>query len=266
MRRPYLEHHVSPVSLPEIRRIEAIRPWFWLAEAWRDFSEAPAVSMIYGLAVTLLFDLITLGFGLRGDYHWVVGIMAGFVLVAPVLAVGLYEISRRLEGELEIGLRDTVHGWRHNRSSVLTMGAVLVLLLMSWFMVSMQLAAVLVQKAGLVSAMFASGSDLPTFLFSITWPMVVAFVATGLVTAVVTFLLSALSVPMLMDHDDMDVVSAMVTSVRAVLVNWRPMALWAAIVVGFTAISVIPLYLGLIATFPLLAYATWHGYREIIGD
>lgn len=266
MRRPYLEHHISPVSLPEIHRIEVIRPWFWLARAWQDFSDAPAVSMAYGLAVTLVFEVITLLFGARGAYQWVIGIMAGFVLVAPVLAVGLYEISRRLEGELEVRLRDTFHGWRHNSGSLLALGVVLVLLLLSWFMVSLQLVAVLVQKAGMVSAVFVTGNGLASFLFAVTWPMVVAFVATGLVAAVAAFLLGALSVPMLMDHDDMDVISAMATSVRAVLINWRPMLLWAAIIVGFTAISVIPLYLGLIATFPLLAYATWHGYREIIGD
>jgi len=266
MRRPYLEHHVSPASLPEIHRIEVIRPWYWLAQAWLDFSDAPAVSMAYGLAVTLVFEVITLLLGERGAYQWVIGIMAGFVLVAPVLAVGLYEISRRLEGELEVGLRDTVHGWRHNSGSTLAVGVVLVLLLMSWFMVSLQVVAVLVQKAGAVSAVFANGGDLATFLFSISWPMAVAFAATGLVAAVVAFLLSALSVPMLVDHDDMDVISAMVTSVRAVVLNWRPMLLWAAIIVGFTAISVAPFYLGLIGTFPLLAYATWHGYREIIGD
>ena len=266
MRRPYLEHHVSPRSLPEILHVAGDRPWFWLAAGWHDFAAAPAVSMLYGLIVALLFHTISMLFTSLGLYYLAVGLLAGFVLVGPVLAVGLYEISQRLEGELTVSLYDTLHGWRRNSVSVLGLGVLLVLLMLSWFMLSMELAALLVGNADTMGRAFGSLPDLASFIATISWPLIIAFAVTAAVTAVAVFMMTVVSVPLLMDRPDMDVITAVVTSVRVCLRGWRVMSLWAGIIVAFTTISVLPLYLGLIVTFPLLAYASWHAYRELLGD
>ena len=266
MRRPYLVHHVSPQSLPEILAVKGDRPWFWLAAAWRDFTQAPAISMVYGLLVTLVFQLVTLLLGSIQLYYLAVGVMAGFVLLAPVLAVGLYEIARRREGELPVALIDTWVGWHRNAVSTLGLGVLLVLLMLSWFMLSMDFTALLIGNADVLAVAFGGAQDLPTFIGSITWPMIVAFGVSGAVAAVVVFVLTAVSVPLLMDRPDMDVITAVVTSVRVCIRNRHVMALWAVLIVVFTTVSVLPLYLGLVVTFPLLAYASWHGYRELLGD
>src|SRR5512145_636597 len=114
MRRPYLEHYVHPISMPEIRTIDIDRPWFWLTEGWRDFVAAPGLSMAYGLLAAAAFGIISLLFGSQGSWHWAIALMPGFLIVGPLLAVGLYEISRRREGNLRSSFRDSLHGWGRN--------------------------------------------------------------------------------------------------------------------------------------------------------
>jgi uncharacterized membrane protein len=266
MRRPYLEHYVSPVSMPEIRTVDPMRPWFWLSEGWRDFVAAPGLSLGYGLLAALAFALISLLLGSAGSWHWAIALMPGFLFLGPVLAVGLYEISRRREGELDSTLADTVHGWRRNIMTSLSLGIIMVLLMLAWFIASMQLTALFVANAGVMAMVFGSGADLAGFLSSITWPMVAAVTISGVAALAVAFVLTVVSVPLAVDHEDVDVITALMVSVQACVRNGRTMLLWAALVTVFAGIGILPLYLGLIITFPLLGYATWHAYRDIVGQ
>lgn len=266
MRRPYLEHYVSPIAMPEIRRVDVTRPWFWLAEGWRDFIAAPGLSMAYGLAATLAFALVSLLLGSVGSWHWAIALMPGFLFLGPVLAVGLYEIARRREGELDSTLNDSMHGWSRNRLTTYSLGIIMVLLMLAWFLTSMQLTALFVANAGVMAQVFGGGQDLATFLTSITWPMLAAVSLSGAAALAIAFLLTAVSVPLAVDHEDIDVITAMMVSVKAVMQNAPAMLLWAALIVIFAGIGILPLYLGLIVTFPLLGYATWHAYRDLIGQ
>ncbi len=266
MRRPYLEHYVSPISMPEIRTVDMTRPWFWLAEGWRDFVAAPGLSMTYGLAATLAFALVSLLLGSVGSWHWAIALMPGFLFLGPVLAVGLYEVARRREGELGSTLDDTMHGWRRNALTTYSLGIIMVLLMLAWFVTSMQLTALFVANTGVMAAVFGGAPDLAAFLTSITWPMIAAVSLSGAVALIIAFVFTAVSVPLAVDHEDIDVITAIMVSVRACVRNWRPMLLWAGLIVLFAGIGILPLYLGLIVTFPLLGYATWHAYRDIVGQ
>lgn len=266
MRRPYLEHYVSPVSMPEIRTVDMTRPWFWLAEGWRDFVAAPGLSMAYGLLATLAFALVALLLGSAGSWHWAIALMPGFLFLGPVLAVGLYEIARRREGELDSTLNDSMHGWGRNRKTTYSLGVIMVLLMLAWFSISMQLTALFVANTGVMLQVFGGAPDLATFLTSITWPMVAAVSISGAVALAIVFLLTAVSVPLAVDHEDIDVITAVMVSVQACVRNGRAMLLWAALIAVFAGIGILPLFLGLIITFPLLGYATWHAYRDIVGQ
>lgn len=266
MRRPYLEHYVSPVSMPEIRTVDMTRPWFWLAEGWRDFVAAPALSMTYGLLATLAFALVSLLLGSVGSWHWAIALMPGFLFLGPVLAVGLYEIARRREGELNSTLDDTMHGWRRNMLTTYSLGIIMVLLMLAWFVTSMQLTALFVANASVMAQVFGGAPDLATFLTSITWPMIAAVSISGAVALIIAFVLTAVSVPLAVDHEDIDVITAMMVSVKAVAKNGPVMVLWAGLITVFAGIGILPLFLGLIVTFPLLGYATWHAYRDIVGQ
>lgn len=257
MRRPYLEHYVSPGSMPEIRTVDITRPWFWLSEGWRDLIASPGLSLSYGLFATLAFALIWLLLSSVGSWHWAIALMPGFLFIGPVLAVGLYEIARRREGELDSTLRDSARGWRRNVFTTLDLGIIMVLMMLMWFITSWQLTAVFVSNASVMTTVFGDGQ---------TWPMLAALSISGVVLLAITFVLTAVSVPLAVDHEDVDVITAMMVSMKAVIKNWQTMLLWAALVVIFAGIGILPLFLGLIITFPLLGYATWHAYRDIVGQ
>jgi uncharacterized membrane protein len=257
-------HHVSPLSLPAIRHVESDRPWLWLAAGWNDFTRTPAASMGYGVLVTAMMLLVFYLLQSIRSFHLAVGLMAGFVFLGPVLAVGLYELSRRMDHGKPAQLVDSWHGWRRNTGSVLALGVILVLLMMVWFMLSMQLMALLYQMTGEISAVFGMAGSWQEFAFSLRWPAVIAFTSIGVIAVAVAYLLAVMAVPMLTEHEDMDVITAMVVSVNTVRRNPAAMILWAALIALFTGVAVMPVFLGLIVVFPLLAFASWHAYRDVI--
>lgn len=265
MRRPYLEHYVHPISMPEIRTINIDRPWFWLTEGWRDFVAAPGLSLTYGLFAAAAFAVLSLLFSSQGSWHWAIALMPGFLIIGPLLAVGLYEISRRREGDLRSTFRDSLRGWSRNTFTTVSLGIIMMLLMLVWFFTSFQLTALFVANTGVMASVFGGTMELSTFLTSVTWPMVTAVIISGVATLAVAFLLTAVSMPLAADHEDVDVITAVVISVRTVLHNWRPMLLWAGLILIFAGVGILPFYLGLIITFPLLGYATWHAYRDILG-
>ncbi|MCW8957878.1 MAG: DUF2189 domain-containing protein [Gammaproteobacteria bacterium] len=257
-------HHVSPTSLPAICRVDSDRPWLWLAAGWDDFTRTAGVSMIYGFVVSAIMVLAFALLQSINSYHLALALMAGFVFLGPVLAVGLYELSRRIEHRKIASLPDTWRGWGRNSGAVLTVGVVLMLLMLAWLMLSMQLAAVLYGVSGELGQVFGTAETWQSFAFSIQWPLLAAFALVGAVAVVVAFLLTVVAVPMLTDKEDMDAITAMVCSVRAVRRNPGTMALWAGLIALFSAVAVAPLFLGLIVVFPLLAYASWHAYQDLI--
>jgi uncharacterized membrane protein len=68
---------------------------------------------------------------------------------------------------------------------------------------------------------------------------------------------------MIMDRD-VDGFTAIRTSVKAVVENWKPMTLWAALIVLFIALGLMSFYIGLFIAMPLIGHATWHAYRDIV--
>lgn len=257
-------HHVSPASLPTIRQVSGDRPWAWLAAGWNDFTRTPGVSMAYGFLVSAVMILAFVFLQSIHSYPLALGLMAGFVFIGPLLAVGLYELSRRMEHNKPATLPDTKAGWKRNSGSVLAVGVIMVLMMLAWFMLSIQMTAVVYGISGEMGMIFGSTSSWQSFALSIQWPVVVAFGLIGAIAVAVTYVLTVASVPMLTDEEDMDVITAMVTSAQVVKKNPAAMILWAALIALFTGVAVVPMFLGLIVVFPLLAYASWHAYRDLI--
>lgn len=257
-------HHVSPTSLPAIHQVSTDQPWRWLAAGWSDFIKAPGISLAYGSLITLVmlsvFSILQTG----SFFAPALALMAGFVFIGPVLAVGLYEISRKLEQRQPVHFSDSWRGWRRNSLSVLGFGVVMLLMLLTWFMLSAQTTAVVYGITGDVGPIIGSAADWQSFALSITWPMVVAFGLIGFIAVAVTFVMAVASVPMLTDREDMDMISAIVASAHAVRKNPAALTLWAGLIAVFTGVAVAPLFLGLIVVFPLLAYASWHAYQDLI--
>jgi uncharacterized membrane protein len=247
-------------TAPQIRRVTLERPWTWLAAGWRDIWRAPGVSLTYGAFFTAISMALTGGLYATGLEYLLPPLAAGFMLVAPMLAVGLYETSRRLEAGEPVTLGAALFAVTRSPTQLPFLGVFLALALLFWMRV-----------ASLLFALFFGTTNfpplseiLPTLFF--TWEglgLLIVGSAFGAVLASAVFAISVVSVPLLMVRD-VDAVTAMIVSVRAVRANFAVLILWAWLIVVLTGFGLIPAYLGLIVTFPLVGHATWHAYRDLI--
>ena len=244
---------------PRVRRVPVDRPWAWLAAGWRDLRAAGNVSLAYGGAVVAASAILLLGLLAAGHIALALPLAAGFLLVAPVLAAGLYETSRRVAAGQPPTLRAAAGAFRANASQIGLMGLVLLLIHLAWVRIAILLFTLFVGDSGadwnrLVGDVLLSSRGLPL--------LVVGSVIGGIL-AVVTFVFSAVSIPMLLDRD-VNVFTAIATSVAAVRANPWTMALWAAIIVACTAFGLATLTLGLAVVLPILGHASWHAYRDLV--
>lgn len=244
---------------PKVRLIGLDRPWAWLAAGWRDLLAAPGVSLVYGAIFSGAGFLMTVGAWLAGLSYLTLPLLAGFMLVAPILAVGLYEVSRRLETGQPTTLEVAVTAWRANRTQVALLGVLLMLFLLAWIRIATLLFALFFSKSppsldDLLVQIVASADGLP-FL------VVGTLIGAGL--AALVFAISAVSVPMLLDQPT-NVFAAVATSFVAVRHNLRPMGLWAILIVIFTGLGLATFCIGLIVALPLIGHATWHAYRDLV--
>lgn len=247
-------------SAIRIERVPNDRPWTWLERGWRDLMATPHIGFFYGGAVVAAgWALVLLLFALGAAWA-VLPAVAGFFLVAPVVAAGLYETSRRREHGEAVSLPLAFTAFRRNAPQLALMGAVLLIINLFW-----------VRMAGLLFAVFfglgfsPSLENVPAALMRSDQllPFLIIGTGIGFVLATIAFAVSAVSIPMLVDRD-ISAIEAIVISIRATAENWRAMAFWAGLIVVFTAMALVPFFLGLALVLPLIGHATWHAYRDIV--
>lgn len=259
------EGEVVPVfgqPLPKIRKISVDRPWAWLAAGWQDLRSAPAVGLGYG-ALFAVAGFLLLGIAYELELFWQVllPMAGGFLLVAPVLAVGLYETSRRLQAGEPTSMKLALTGWNRNLGQLALVGVAGLVLWIAW----MRLAFLIFMLFFAYEPPRPDNFLADVFLSDITIPFLLTGTAVGAVLAIIAFAISAVSVPLLMDRD-FNVIAAIVTSVEAVRQNFFPMMVWASLIVLFTAAGLLTFYVGLIVTLPLIGHATWHAYKDLVAD
>jgi len=244
-------------SLPEVNRIGYDRPLAWLAAAWHDLRANPIASLAYGLLFAIAGDFILI-FAWRSPYLFTAAV-SGFFLVAPLLAGGLYEISRRRENGEHTTFAESLAGWRRNGQSMAMIGLILAFTSIIWERTSAVFFALSVP--GMTPDLWAFASEIlinPTYI-----SLTAGWLVVGALLALLVFAVTAISIPMLIGRD-VDFVTAMMSSLRAVAANFGPMLLWGAIVVALTLIGFATLLFGLIVLMPLLGHASWHAYRELV--
>ena len=178
--------------------------------------------------------------------------------MAPLIAINLYALSRQHEQGQAANTAEASRAWRANASSIALFGLMLTLAYIFWE-----------RLAAIIFAFFYSGqalhlSRLPAELLSGHYGgLLVTFIAAGAVLAAVVFALGVVTAPLLVDRP-VDVVTAMLTSLRCCARNPAPMLLWAALIATLTAVGFATLMLGLVVIFPWLAHASWHAYRDLV--
>lgn len=264
MPQTYHQSFGHPEVRITIRRIGTDRPLVWLQAGWQDLKANPIASIAYGLLFAICGDIILL---LAVPHpHLFTLAASGFFLIAPLLAAGLYEISRRQERGQSSTFGESLAGWHRNGESIALFGLGLAMIGVLWERISAILFALFYSGSGyvgnsifdFVNVVVLSGQNIG---FVGAW-----FMAGG-VLALLTFALTAISVPMLLDRDNEhggDLVTALLTSLRAVLLNLDAMFLWAMIIVTLTLIGFATFLFGLIVLMPLLGHASWHAYRDLV--
>jgi uncharacterized membrane protein len=256
-----LETRTRGIVLPAtLQEVAFDAPWWWLASGWRDFWAAPVVSLCYGGAFAVIAGILTLGLFRYGLEALILPLSGGFLLLGPFAAIGLYETSRRLENDEPISV------WHIARACVVKAPRIgfFASILGFIYLVWLQLAFLLLMFFLGRSPFPPAKEFIPTLIFTANGlGLLIAGACAGGVLALLVFSISAVSVPLLMARN-VDAVTAAATSVAAVIVNPKPMLLWAGIVAGFMALGLATLFIGLIVIFPLIGYATWHAYRDVV--
>jgi uncharacterized membrane protein len=231
----------------------------WLRAGWRDLADHPGQSLAYGFGIFLVSVVLVWMLVAFGHDYIIFPTLAGFMIVAPVLAVGLYEKSRALEAEESVTLRRMLLARPMAGAQVYFTGLLLCLLMLLWTR-----AAVLVYALFFGVRPFPGLDHIAAMLLTepIGWAMLVVGTAIGGLFASFAFAISVFSIPMLLDQRT-DALTAMGTSMALVWNNLVPMVIWGAIVLALFAVSVVTGLLGLIVIFPLLGHATWHAYRTV---
>jgi uncharacterized membrane protein len=251
---------ISGTADPVVLRITVADVIDALGKGLRDFQAVP----LYGLAIGALFAgggiLVVLCVSALGMTYLAYPLAAGFALIGPFAAVALYEVSRQREAGKAPSLNEIWSAIR-KRGEIGWMAFVTLFIFIMWmYQVRFLMALFLGLHAsfstiqGFLNAVLSSNEGL-AFL-------VVGNVE-GAVLSLILFSLTVVSFPLLLDRE-VDFVTAMITSVRAVVMNPVPMIGWAAVVVVLLIVSVLPFFLGLLVTLPVLGHTTWHLYSRVV--
>jgi len=227
----------------------------------RDFFKAPVFGMFFS-AVYVAGGLTLWGvYRAAGQEWWLIPVAVGFPLLAPFAAIGLYEVSRRIEaGEpLKWGAVLGVVFAQKDRQ-IPSMAMVVLLLFMFWVFVAHTIFALFM---GLQAMTNVSSS------FAVLWQgngpvmlMVGALIGAGF--AAVLFCITVVGLPMLLERE-VDFISAIIVSFQAVFANLGPMILWGLTIAGLLVLGMAPMFLGLFVVLPVLGHASWHMYRALVG-
>ena len=252
---------VPPLPRADIygRHLPASAAFGWLRAGWRDLTVQPGLSLLYGLAVFLASLAVVGGMFLLGWDHILFPALAGFMVVGPILAVGLYEKSRCIAAGEPVTLNRMIFVEAKSDGQILFIGAILCLLMLLWMR-----AAVIIYALFFGLRPFPGLDHIVGMLFTTPtgWSMLVVGTVVGGLFAAFSFAISAVSIPMLL-NERLDAFTAMGTSMALVWNNLPVMLTWGAIVLVLVLLSLIPGMLGLIVAFPLLGHTTWHAYKTL---
>lgn len=248
-------------TIPQPRTVPFDAPWAWLASGWQDIWAHPRISLLYGAVFAALAAILTGGLLAIDALPLFLAMAGGFLLLGPLFAIGLYQASKRRAEGAKPTLRDIAVAPKATRTQLAFAGVLLLVVFLLW-----------IRLAFLLLMLFIGGAAIPPpseFMRQLLFTphglgLLIVGTAVGALLAASVFATTALSIPMLVDRRT-DAFTAAAASIDAVIVNLKPMALWAALIVVMMAAGFATLLVGLVFAFPLIGHATWHAYQDIFG-
>jgi uncharacterized membrane protein len=233
-----------------------------LAAGWRDFVAAPQ----YGLFLSGFYVLAGIAAAyaaiIGGELSWLIPATAGFPLVAPFVAVGLYEASRRREAGEPLTWRGVIGALKgRGDDQILSMGVIVFVAFSFWMIIAHAIFAIFMAESGLGTG--GNAETLAAFTAPAGIAMLVVGSAIGAIMAFAFYSVTVISLPMLVERQ-VDFLTAITTSLKTVKANPAIMLAWAAIIAALLFVAMIPAFLGLLVALPVLGHATWHLYRRAV--
>ena len=249
-----------PAHVPTIRQITTDDVYAALKAGLSDFQRAPMFGLFFG-AVFSCFGIVMAVMLFYSDAgYWVLPLTAGFPLIGPFAAIGLYEVSRRLQSDEPRNWGAILSAGFTSRSGQLPFFAVIaVFFLLVWIVIARVVFAVTFGTATMTNVM----TSIEVYTTFEGLAMLVIGSGVGAALAGLLFSISVIGVPLLLDRE-IDVVTAMLTSFKAAEENRSAMLLWAMIVAASIVVASLPLFLGMIVVFPMLGHSAWHLYQAVI--
>lgn len=251
----------SGSSLPGVNVLTAQDVRECLQLGLSDFARAPLSGIVLG-AIFAAIGMVIVSSLFASDAPWLAYPFAiGFPLVGPFAAAGIYEVSRMLEQDETPNLASVFSAmWEQRRRELGWMAFVMLFVFWIWMY---QVRLLIALCLGLVS--FASLQEFLTVILTTQEGLIFLGVGhvVGAALALILFSITVFSMPLLMDRS-LDIVTAMITSVRCVVASPRVMLVWGVIVTLTVLIACVPFFLGLLVVLPVLGHTTWHLYRRAI--
>jgi uncharacterized membrane protein len=240
----------------EIRHVSIRQPRVWLRQGWQDVRQIGKPGLAHGVLIAVLGAVLLM----LGSTHLYLTAAAvtGYLLVGPVMTTGLCELARRRAAHEPLGFDESLQALTRNPQGLMHFAGLLALLALLWFLFS----AIVLE-----ATLNASVPSLAVALWGGAAPMsivqVLGYIVCGALLAALVFSVSVVAVPLMIDRHA-TATEAMRASVRATLANLPAMLMWGALIVVVTAIGFVTLLVGMVVVAPLLGYATWHAYRDLI--
>lgn len=246
---------ISPAAPPSTAPVTLASPLRWLTLGWADLRRNPVPGLVHGLLITAFGALLL---WIARDRFWLLaGAFSGFLIVAPILATGLYEVSRASEHGRRIGMAEVLDLWRSGDGRLVRFGLLLGLAGTGWVLTS----------AGLITLWSPVQIHKPLdFLRHVVLVRDIglfeAWLLLGALLAAPVFASTVVALPLLVDRP-VTVGTAVTHSWRAVASHPGPTTLWAALIAVLAALGMATALLGLVVLIPLVGHASWHAYRDL---
>ena len=249
-----------PSPPPIIRKVGFADIRAALSEGVGDFRRAPAFGLFFAAFYVVGGFIIFLQLKVLAQSYWVIPVAMGFPLLGPFAAVGLYEVSRRLEAGEPLDWAGVIGViWRQKERQIPSLAVVVILIFLFWIYAAHLVFALFFGLKAMTNVM--TSYDI---LFTVDGAIMLAVgTAVGAFLSFILFSITVVGLPLLLDRE-IDVVTAMVTSFRAVLTSPVPMLCFGVIAGAFMLIGIAPWFLGLFLALPILGHATWRLYRRAV--
>ncbi len=242
------EKYIKPLVAP-CRKVGLDAPLRWLKKGWHDFNKVRRLSLTYGVIMMLISMVVTYVAYSAGSIVLAIAMIAGFFFIGPAIAIGLYSMSRQLEHGVTPQFLRCLREGKKNLSNEMVLSFVFLIVFLIW-----------ARSASMLHIMLPSLSSITTA----DWIMFFAVgSAVGAIFAVLIFIFGAFSIPMMMDRN-VDAITAIVTSINAVLKNKLVLMLWGITIVFLILVGIATFFIGFAVLLPVVGHASWHAYREVV--